>query len=164
MNEEKIKENVEIRKFEEKAALNYEVKSGYLCRKKKVKIKGGEGEVEIPLCNFTARIIEENIIDDGQESQTLFLIEGKLYDKIPLKRTEIPAEKFPGMTWLLSEWGSKVRIEPGQTVKDFVRHAIQTQSINAPVHTHYGHTGFREINGQYVYLHAGGAIGSTARK
>lgn len=155
-----ITDSVEIRKFEEKAALNYEVKSGYLCRKKKIKIKDGEGEIEIPLCNFTARIIEENVVDDGQESQNLFLVEGKLYDKIPLKRIEIPADKFPGMTWLLSEWGSKVRIEPGQTVKDFVRHAIQTRSMNAPVYVHYGHTGFREIKGQYVYLHAGGAIGS----
>lgn len=170
MNDENSKsviiENVEIRKFEEKAALNYEVKSGYLCRKKKVNAKDKqsgkyiEGDIEIPLCNFTARIIEENVIDDGQESKNLFLIEGKLYDKIPLKKIEIPAEKFPGMTWLLSEWGSKARIEPGQTVKDFVRHAIQTRSINAPVHVHFGHTGFREINGAYVYLHAGGAIGS----
>jgi hypothetical protein len=165
MNDE-IKENVEIRRFEEKAALNYEVKSGYLCRKKKIKAKDNQtgkyidGEIEIPLCNFTARIIEENVVDDGQESQHFFIIEGKLYDKIPLKRIEIPAEKFAGMTWILSEWGSKARIEAGQTIKDVLRHAIQTRSINAPVHVHFGHTGFREINGQCVYLHASGAIGS----
>jgi len=134
----------------------YFVKGGYLCRTKYSK-EGGE--ITIPLCNFTARITEENIIDDGQDSQHLFSIEGKLFDKIPLQKLDIPAEKFPGLSWV-SKWGSRCCLEPGQTVKDYVRHAIQKASPNAPVLTHYGHLGWREINGQWVYLHAGGAIGA----
>lgn len=133
----------------------YFIKGGYLCRKKYTK---DGGEVTLPLCNFSARITEENIIDDGQDSQHLFTIEGKLFDKIPLQKIEIPADKFPGLTWVC-KWGSRCCLEPGQTVKDFVRHSIQKASPDAPVSTHYGHVGWREINGKWVYLHAGGAIG-----
>ena len=139
----------------------YFVKNGYWCRVKRTKGKGGADEHEqtIGLCNFTARIVEENIIDDGQDSQHLFSIEGKLYDKYPLQKVDIPAERFAGLMWI-SKWGSRACLEPGQTVRDYVRHAIQKASINTPVKTHYGHTGWREINGQWVYLHAGGAIGA----
>ena len=135
---------------------DYFVKNGYLCR---IKYSKEGNPITIPLCNFTARITEENIIDDGQDSQHLFKIDGKLFDKIPLPKLEIPSEKFSGLTWI-SKWGSKVILEPGQTVKDFCRHAIQKASTNTPVKTHYGHTGWREINGQWVYLHTGGGIGA----
>lgn len=134
----------------------YFVKGGYWCR---IKYSKEGDELTIPLCNFTARIMEENIIDDGQDSQHLFMIEGKLHDKTPLAKIDIPAEKFAGLSWV-SKWGSRTCLEPGQTVKDFVRHAIQKTSTDTPVKMHYGHTGWREINGQWVYLHAGGAIGT----
>ncbi|KAF0158823.1 MAG: TOPRIM domain-containing protein [Syntrophaceae bacterium] len=133
----------------------YFIKGGYLCRTKYTK-EGGE--VTVPLCNFSARITEENIIDDGQDSQHLFTIEGKLFDKIPLQKIEIPADKFQGLTWV-SKWGSRCCLEPGQTIRDFIRHAVQKASPDAPVSTHYGHLGWRLINGQWCYLHAGGAIG-----
>jgi len=140
---------------DEKSDSPYFVKKGYLCRKKFSK---DGGEITIPLCNFTARITEENLIDDGQDSQHLFTIEGKLYDKIPLSPLEITAEKFSSLSWI-SKWGSKACLEPGQTVKDYVRHSIQKASTDTPVRIHYGHTGWREINNQWVYLHAAGAIG-----
>jgi hypothetical protein len=166
---DEIKKQVQARAAKEKETIeaegrdkgtqeqsDYSVKGGYLCRKKYSK-EGGE--IMVGLCNFTARITEENIIDDGQDSQHLFTIEGKLYDKVPLQKIDIPAEKFASLSWV-PRWGSKACLEPGQTVKDFVRHAIQKASTDTPVKTHYGHTGWREINGQWVYLHAGGAIGT----
>jgi hypothetical protein len=140
----------------EKSESPYFVMGGYLCRQK---YSREGGEITIPLCNFTGRIVEENIIDDGQDSQHLFSIEGKLFDKIPLQKLEIPAEKFASLSWT-SKWGSKAILEPGATITQFVRHAIQKASTDTPVRTHYGHTGWREINGQWVYLHAGGAIGA----
>lgn len=133
----------------------YFMKGSYLCRTKYTK---DGGEVTVPLCNFSARIIEENIIDDGQDSQHLFTVEGKLFDKIPLQKIEIPAEKFRGLSWV-SKWGSRCCLEPGQTISEFVRHSIQKASPDAPVLTHYGHLGWRSIDGQWCYLHAGGAIG-----
>lgn len=149
-------ESQAINKPDNKDDSPYFIKGGYLCRTKYTK---DGGEVTVPLSNFTARIVEENIIDDGQDSQHLFLIEGKLYNKITLRKLDISAEKFSGLSWV-SKWGSRACLEPGQTVKDFVRHSIQKASTDTPVKTHFGHTGWREINGQWVYLHAGGAIGA----
>lgn len=166
LNKQEIKKKSQGRGDDEKKEFNnqdkdkksetpYFIKDGYQCR---IKYTKDGGELTVPLCNFSARITEENKIDDGQESQHLFTVEGKLYDTIPLPKIEIPAEKFSGLAWV-SKWGSRCCLEPGQTVKDFVRHAIQKASPDAPVLTHYGHLGWREINGQWAYLHAGGAIG-----
>jgi len=133
----------------------YFLSGGYLCRSKAIK-EGGYATIK--LANFTAQITEENIIDDGREAVHLYNIEGKLNGTSPLPKIDIPATNFSGLSWL-SRWGSKACLEPGQTVKDFVRHAIQTGSNDVKVQTHFAHTGWRQINGDMVYLHAGGAIG-----
>lgn len=164
---EEIKKKVKDRADKEKESIDdskehstYFISNGYLCRKK---YSRDGGETTVKLCNFTARITEENLIDDGQDSDHLFTIEGKLFDKVPLSKLEIAAEKFSGLSWV-SKWGSKAILEPGQTVKDYVRHAIQTTSKNVPEKTHYGHLGWRFIKDQWVYLHAGGAIGEGPNK
>jgi hypothetical protein len=133
----------------------YFLRDGYLCRSK---VTRDGGETTIRLCNFTAEIEEENILDDGKDTEHLFVIGGKLRGKAPLPVLEIPANTFPGMSWLY-RWGSKACLEPGQTDKDCVRHAIQIASSDSKVNTHFAHTGWREINGGMVYLHAGGSIG-----
>lgn len=156
---EKEKQEIDDQKKDnpddEKSESPYFIKGGYLCRTKYTR-EGGE--VTVPLCNFSARIVEENILDDGKETTHLFAIEGKLLDKIPLPKIEIPATGFSALSWV-SKWGSKPCLEPGQTVKDFVRHAIQKASDSVQVTTHYAHTGWRSVNGAMIYLHAGGAIG-----
>lgn len=141
---------------EEKLAMNYFVQNGFWCRW--YHTKNGD-PTPIKLCNFTAKITEENIIDDGLDSQHVFSIAGKLHDRTPLQKIDIPAEKFSGLTWV-SKWGSRCCLEPGATTRDYIRHAIQKASPDAPVLTHYGHTGWREIGGQQFYLHADGAIGA----
>ena len=134
---------------------SYFLQNGYLCRSKATK----DGNISIRLCNFTATITEENLVDNGAETEILFTIEGCLSGKHPLPRLEIPAANFPGLGWL-SKWGARCIIEPGQTVKDFVRHAIQNASGDVKSMAHYAHTGWRKINGEWVYLHTGGAIGA----
>ena len=37
-----------------------------------------EGVVPQPLCNFTARVVAEEVLDDGAEQHTVFVIEGEL--------------------------------------------------------------------------------------
>jgi len=135
----------------------YFLHKGYLCRTK----TGRNGEdITIRLCNFSAKIIEENIVDDGREISHFFTVGGMLKNKFPLAPLEIPAALFQGMTWI-PKWGSKPTLEPGATIRDFVRHSIQSGSNDVKVKTHYGHTGWKEIAGQWVYLHTGGAIGSA---
>jgi len=135
----------------------YFVSNGYWSRSK----LGRDGsEISIRLANFTAEIKEENVVDDGKEVTHFFALEGKLKGRHPLPRLEIPATNFNGMSWV-SKWGSRPCLEPGQTTKDFVRHAIQKGSNNVKVVNHFAHLGWRDIDGKKVYLHCGGAIGSN---
>lgn len=138
---------------------------GYLCRYKQFR----DAKIKIRLANFTARIVEENLIDDGAEQSLFYTIAGKIEgngmsataDKhqSTLQKIEIPAAQFAGMSWP-HRCGSRAILEPGRSIADSVRHAIQIASADAGRKTHFGHTGWRQINGSWAYLHAGGAVGA----
>jgi hypothetical protein len=59
-----------------------------------------DGSVAIPLCNFTARIVAEEVLDDGAEQRTVFVIEGDLPGRRPLPPRRVPAERYPAMSWV----------------------------------------------------------------
>jgi hypothetical protein len=120
-----------------------------------------DGPVEVPLANWSARIVEEIVHDDGAERRMTFAVEGALSDGTPLPRTEVGADKFPSMRWPIETWGSRAVVFAGASTADHLRTAIQLLSPDAPRRVVYGHTGWREINGAWFYLHAGGAIGLT---
>jgi hypothetical protein len=128
---------------------------GYLCRMKRYR----EAEIKIRLANFSARITEENIVDDGAERAIFYTIQGNIRENKCLPAIEIAAAQFQGMAWP-HKWGCAPILEPGRSVADSVRHAIQTASPDAPVKLHFSHTGWRSINGAWAYLHAGGAVGA----
>ena len=62
------------------------------------------------------------------------------------------------MGWVSKNWGMAANISAGQSSQDRVREAIQCLSRNARQRTIYTHSGWREINGIWVFLHGGGAI------
>lgn len=130
---------------------------GQICRQK----TNNDGTIAIPLCNFNAKIIEEIIKDDGAEKTTNFLIEGYTEDGRTLPKTEVPASKYPNMNWVTEAWGTKAIVYAGQGIRDHLRVAIQLLSGDVPRRIIYTHTGWREIDGKWVYLHAGGAIGGN---
>jgi hypothetical protein len=117
-----------------------------------------EGPVEVPLATWTGRIVQEIIRDDGAERSVTFAVEGDLPDGTPLPRVEIPANEFSSMRWPMKYWGTRAVVLAGMGTADHVRCALQLLSGDVPRCTVYAHTGWREINGQWVYLHAGGAI------
>lgn len=130
--------------------------------------KGGrihkrEGKGTIPLCNFTARIVEQTTHDNGEESQTFFAVEGRLASGQALPRIEVSAGSFAGMAWV-AQWGCAPSINAGYSAKDHARAAIQELSGDAPRRTVYGHTGWRRIEGEWRYLHAGGALGQDGNR
>lgn len=129
---------------------------GYLCRHKNTQ----GGKLTIRLANFTAKIADEEIHDDGVERAILYNIEGSLYNKRPLPRIATPASLFAGMSWV-TRWGSQPILEPGQTVKDQVRHAIQISSQDVKELVYYTHVGWRKIGDNWCYLHADGCIGAA---
>lgn len=113
-----------------------------------------------PLCNFVASIKEEVIHDNGAEAETLFLIEGCMNDGTHLPPIEVSASKFPGMGWVSGEWGARPLVHAGSTIKDHLRVAIQGIVPCDKRRTVYGHTGWRKIGEDWLFLHSGGAIGA----
>jgi hypothetical protein len=118
-----------------------------------------EGVVPQALCNFTARIVAEEVLDDGVEQRTVFVIEGELPGHRPLPPTRVAAERYPAMNWVTEAWGTAPVIFAGQGKRDHLRAAIQMLSGSVLRRTVYGHLGWRRLGNRWAYLHSGGAIG-----
>lgn len=113
-----------------------------------------------PLCNFTAYITADVLRDDGDEVERCLSIAGALDTGEVLPEIIVKAAEFESMGWVVGNWGGRATIEPSRGVKDTLRHAIQLLSADSIESRHtYTHTGWRVIDGERVYLHAGGAIG-----
>jgi hypothetical protein len=117
-----------------------------------------EGAISEKICNFSARITKEIILDDGKTTESYFEIVGKR-GNTALNPVQIKTSQFQNMNWIIENWGNLAIVEVGQAKKDFIRHYIQTQSGNVQEQVIYCHTGWREINGKWVYLSGNGAIG-----
>ena len=118
------------------------------------------GEIPQRLTNFTARVEEEVIRDDGAETRRLYKITGEAGGR-SLPRVEVPAASFGAMNWVSDAWGLAARISAGQGAKDHAREVIELLSDRAVTRRMYAHTGWREMSGGgHAYLHAGGAIGA----
>jgi hypothetical protein len=118
------------------------------------------GAVEIPLCNFSARIVEVISRDDGAEKTTAFGIEGIRADGRPLPRAEVLAEQFPRLEWATPVWQGMAVVYAGQGTRDHLRAAVELLSPDRVYRTEFMHTGWRKIQDTWHYLHAGGAIGA----
>jgi len=87
-----------------------------------------EGVVLQPLCNFTGRIVAEEVLDDGAERRTILAIEGVMPDGRVLPCTRVLAERYWAMSWVTEAWGTAPVIFAGQGKKDHLRAAIQMLS------------------------------------
>ena len=114
-----------------------------------------EGVVPQPLCNFTARIMAEEVLDDGAEQRTAFVIEGELAGGHLFPPARVPAERYPPMSWVTEAWGMAPVIFAGQGTKDHLRAALQMLSGAVPRRTVYCHLGWRRIGDHWAYLHSG---------
>ena len=118
-----------------------------------------DGPVEVPLSSFAARITETVTRDDGIEKSAVFVIEGELANGRPLAQLQVPAAEFQWLEWVTTGWHGEAVVFAGASTRDHVRCAIELLSVDRSRRVQYLHTGWREIGGQWVYLHAGGAIG-----
>lgn len=123
-----------------------------------------KGEIEdyfVPLCNFNAWIVADVAADDGEEVSRKIAIAGRLANGATLPEIEIPADEFEAMKWPVAQWGARVSIEPTKNANNLLRAAIQKLSVNMADRHTLTHTGWTVVNGQRIFLHAGGAIGSS---
>lgn len=138
-----------------KAHQVYTVAEGKICWLKPTP----SGEVLTPLCNFDARAVEDVIKDSGIEQQRFFIIEGRLANGKTLPKVQLQASHFNSMNWVSEQWGMGAIIAAGVTLKDRLREAIQLKSGDITQRRVYTHTGWRELDGKYVFLTANGALG-----
>src|SRR5262249_20339927 len=61
--------------------------------------------------------------------------------------------------WVIPSWGTQAVVAAGMGTKDHLRAALQTLSGEVPRKTIYRHLGWRQIEEEWLYLHAGGMIG-----
>jgi hypothetical protein len=115
------------------------------------------GFVEMLLSNFGVVITADISVDDGVSEQRQLVLEATVRGQT--LQVTIPAAQFAGMSWVADRLGAGAILEPGLGTKDRLRHAMQVLSGEIPRRRVYAHTGWRQIDGVWVYLHAGGAIG-----
>lgn len=116
-----------------------------------------DGTVPVPLTNFDTRIVADVARDDGAEVQRSFEIEARLNNRH--KRFGVPAAKFSGMGWHTEHLGASAIVYPGFSIKDHARAAIQMLSQEIEGRRIFAHTGWRKVDGVWLYLHGSGAIG-----
>ena len=114
----------------------------------------GERLSETQLSNYRASIITNILLDDGVETKREFEIEAELLNRT--FRFTIPSSQFGNMDWPMEQMGPAAITLPNQ--REYTT-AIQYHSMTAEERCIYIHTGWREIDGQWVFIHAGGAVG-----
>jgi hypothetical protein len=112
------------------------------------------------ISNFAAWPLREILKDSGNGRPERYIeLQGLLQGGIPLQPAKIGLSDFlEKNSWTGQLWGAKAGIKPHQD-KD-VRYLIQLMAKEIPQTTIYTHLGWRKIGDLWVYLHAGGAVGS----
>ena len=121
--------------------------------------QSGEGALPIRLTNFAAVISGDVVEDDGVELRRRFEIEATLHGRTA--RFGVAASQFAGMGWVSEQLGASAIVFPGFGRRDQARAAIQFLSGDVPERRLYTHLGWRELDGSWCYLHAGGATAAT---
>jgi hypothetical protein len=115
------------------------------------------GTSPTPLTNFVAEIVADVVEDDGAEEKHTFEIEAWLRER--QRRFEVPASRFASMNWVAEHLGASAFVYPGFGYEKHAAVAIQALSGEITERRYFAHTGWRQIEGEWAYLHAGGAIG-----
>jgi hypothetical protein len=138
-------------------------RQGRLCQEEQKMVKDEVAFFQTPLCNFVAWPLREILKDSGNGAPEKYLeLQGILQGGAPLPPVKISLNDFleKPSSWAGLAWGAKAALRP-HLEKD-ARYAIQQMARNIPETTIYSHLGWRRIKGSWVYLHAGGSVGSEA--
>lgn len=118
-----------------------------------------DGFVGTPLANFTARIVRDIIEDDGVEVRRSFEVEAVRGGRS--SRFSVAAASFPTLQWVSEHLGASAIVYPGPSVREHLRVAVQTLSGDVQQQRHFSHTGWRQLDMGWAYLHSNGAITAT---
>lgn len=114
-----------------------------------------DGEVPTPITNFMARLAEQVTLDDGAETMVRYLVaatfRGRDYT-LP-----VLADQFDALRWLF-KINARAYVTPNMQQRAAV--AIRELSEGVVERTVFGHTGWRQTDGRWLFLHAKGALGA----
>jgi hypothetical protein len=138
---------------------------GYLCRMEIRREEGIDALVPKKLCNFVPYPLRQVKKDNGFEDERFIEVTAICPDGTRFSPVVVPLTSFESLNWVGPSWGAQAAMEAGWIVKDEIRHCIQTMASNGciPEETVFTHLGWRKIDGQWTYFHAGGAIDSQAK-
>lgn len=106
------------------------------------------------LCNFAARITSRSAIEDGATTKTMLDLE--VITHRGTSRLRVSASEFLSLRWVTDCPGAV--IWPGPGVRQHLLAAIQL--LSEPEERRiFRHLGWREVDGDHVYLHGDGTIG-----
>lgn len=114
-----------------------------------------QGPYDKKLCNFTPWLVSEITVDDGVETTSRIRLSGIHESGRTLPEIEISTDELGSFNWLYKHWGIDCILEPGVTIRDSIRYAIQTTAPQAERQTAYTVTGWRKIDGQWQFLMPG---------
>ena len=81
------------------------------------------------IANFSAKILSEEIYDDGKQPKRYLRISGMLWNCDELPVISVPVEDFSSLTWIIEKWGIRPVINVG--CRGLVRQAIHESSEKA---------------------------------
>ena len=98
--------------------------------------------------------------DDGAGEVREYQVNAQMHSGEPLPTVTVPASSFNSMRWVPDAFGARARIKVGMTNQQHTAAAIQ--NLSRPVQRRiYTHTGWRQINGRWHFLHGAGAIAAS---
>ncbi|MDU1854999.1 MAG: hypothetical protein E6789_05795, partial [Clostridium baratii] len=114
----------------------------------------------IEISNFNINAKKIVISDDGVHKEILYVIEGILKNGLDKKTIVLKSNDLNDNNWVKNKLGIKYCIiKDKEAFKYFDIYLSEIfKDINEEVE--YNQVGWRKINSKYVYLHAGGAIGT----
>lgn len=116
------------------------------------------GEVVTPLCNFDGKILRVITHDDGVDKRSIYEVAMTPAGAATAFLTEVDAAEFEALKWISPDSGTRCWVGPGASTRDQLRVALH--HLSAPEHIiRFGQVGWRKIDGEWAYLHAGGAVG-----
>lgn len=136
--------------------------SKYTVREGKFCVLSGIGDTTRaePLCNFTAHIEREEIVDDGAEQKRHLVVSGKLATGDPLPARRVEAKDLDHELWPLEQWGPDAIMYPVQRAPLHLLAAMQESSTWTRGYS-FTHSGWREHNGEMMFLNANGGVGAA---
>ena len=108
--------------------------------------------VPVKLADFVPVLTAEVTYDDGTEQKKLFCISAVHKSGVVMSEVTVSAEEMQSMKWMLNRWGKLGSAQPKYNVLSKICHAIMSTLKEIRFETVYQQTGWKKINGEYVFL------------